>query len=121
MNPFIQILAGWAILALLMPLIILGGIYGGVFTPTEAAVVAVFYGLIVGLFIYREIKVKDLKDILASSAITTSVIMIIIANASLFGWIMTRERVPQMFSTVGGFASRYSHIRTAATTRCAFV
>ncbi len=87
-----------AILALLMPLIILGGIYGGVFTPTEAAVVAVFYGLIVGLFIYRETKISDLKNILASSAITTSVIMIIIANASLFGWIMTRERVPQMIA-----------------------
>lgn len=84
-----------AILALLMPLIILGGIYGGVFTPTEAAVVAVFYGLIVGIFVYHELKLKDLKKIFAESTITTATIMIIIANASTFGWIMTREQVPQ--------------------------
>ncbi len=83
-----------AVLALLMPLIILGGIYGGVFTPTEAAVVAVFYGLVVGMFIYREIKLKDLKNILANSAVTTAIIMIIISNAATFGWLMTRERIP---------------------------
>lgn len=87
-----------AILALLMPVIILGGIYGGVFTPTEAAVVAVFYGLAVGMFIYREIRPKDLKQILANSAITTATIMIIISNAATFGWIMTRERIPVMIA-----------------------
>ena len=84
-----------AILALLMPVIILGGIYGGVFTPTEAAVVAVFYGLIIGLFVYRELNIRNLKTILEESTITTATIMIIIANASTFGWIMTREQVPQ--------------------------
>lgn len=89
-----------AILALLMPVIILGGIYGGIFTPTEAAVVAVFYGLIVGMFVYRELKLKDLKKIFAESTITTSTIMIIIANASTFGWIMTREQVPQKIAEV---------------------
>lgn len=87
-----------AILALLMPVIILGGIYGGVFTPTEAAVVAVVYGLIVGLFIYREIKWKDLINIFTSSIVTTSVIMFIIAGASIFGYLLTRERVPAMFT-----------------------
>lgn len=83
-----------AVLALLMPVIILGGIYGGIFTPTEAAVVAVFYGGVIGLFVYREIKISDLKKIFTESTITTATIMIIIANASTFGWIMTREQIP---------------------------
>jgi C4-dicarboxylate transporter DctM subunit len=87
-----------ALLALIMPLIILGGIYGGVFTPTEAAVVAVFYGLIVGGFIYREITFKNIGGILVNSAVTTSTIMIIIATASTFGWIMTRERIPLLIA-----------------------
>lgn len=84
-----------AILALLMPVIILGGIYGGIFTPTEAAVVAVVYGLIVGLIIYREIKWKDLSGIFTSSVITSAVILFIIAGASVFGYYLTRERVPR--------------------------
>ncbi|MFS0820231.1 TRAP transporter large permease [Bacillus sp. 1P02SD] len=83
-----------AILAILMPVIILGGIYGGVFTPTEASVVAVVYGLIVGLFIYREIKWKDLPEIFIQSAVTSAVIMFIIACASIFGFILTREQIP---------------------------
>lgn len=92
-----------AFLALLMPVIILGGIYGGFFTPTEAAVVAVVYAFIVGVFVYREVKWKDLVDIFSRSSITTSIIMIIIANAGMFGWILTREQIPQkvaeMFTT----------------------
>ncbi|TLS38429.1 TRAP transporter large permease [Pseudalkalibacillus caeni] len=84
-----------AILALLMPGIILGGIYGGIFTPTEAAGVAVVYAFIVGFFVYRELKFKNLIDVFARSAITTSIIMIIISTAGLFGWILTRERIPQ--------------------------
>ena len=83
-----------ALLALFMPVIILGGIYGGIFTPTEAAVVAVVYGLIVGVFIYREIKLKDLVSIFASSVVVTSVIMFIIAGASVFGYYLTRQRIP---------------------------
>ncbi|THE10556.1 TRAP transporter large permease [Bacillus timonensis] len=83
-----------AILAILMPVIILGGIYGGVFTPTEASVVAVVYGLIVGLFIYREIKWKDLPEVFIQSAVTSAVIMFIIACASIFGFILTREQIP---------------------------
>ena len=82
--------AGWA---LLMPVIILGGIYGGVF-PTEASAVAVFYALIVGVVIYREIKVKDLYAILRKSAISSAVIMFIIANAGLFAFLITRAGVP---------------------------
>lgn len=87
-----------AILALIMPVIILGGIYGGIFTPTEAAAVAVVYAFIVGFFVYREIKIKDLVDIFQKSAITTAVIMIIISTAGLFGWILTRERIPQQIA-----------------------
>ncbi|CAG7635729.1 C4-dicarboxylate TRAP transporter large permease protein DctM [Paenibacillus solanacearum] len=83
-------------LALLMPVIILGGIYGGVFTPTEAAGVAVGYAFIVGVLIYKEIKLKQIFHILTQSTVTTATIMFIISSAGLFGWIITRENVPQM-------------------------
>ena len=83
--------AGWA---LLMPVIILGGIYGGIFTPTEASAVAVFYALIVGMVIYREIKLKDLMVILRKSVLSSAVIMFIIANAGLFAFLITRAGVP---------------------------
>jgi tripartite ATP-independent transporter DctM subunit len=83
--------AGWA---LLMPVIILGGIYGGVFTPTEASAVAVFYALAVGMLIYREIKLKDLVIILRKSVMSSAVIMFIIANAGLFAFLITRAGVP---------------------------
>ena len=83
--------ASWA---LLMPVIILGGIYGGVFTPTEASAVAVFYSLIVGLLIYREIKLPDLLVILRKSVLSSAVIMFIIANAGLFAYLITRAGVP---------------------------
>jgi tripartite ATP-independent transporter DctM subunit len=83
--------ASWA---LLMPVIILGGIYGGVFTPTEASAVAVFYALAVGMLIYREIKIKDLFIILRKSVMSSAVIMFIIANAGLFAFLITRAGVP---------------------------
>ena len=83
-----------SILALLMPIIILGGIYGGIFTPTEAANVAVVYGLVVGLYVYRELQWKDLPEILKSSAISSAMVMLIIATASAFGLILTREAIP---------------------------
>jgi len=78
---------------LLMPFIILGGIYGGIFTPTEAAAVAVVYGLIVGLFIYKTIKLKDLFDLIIDSASTTATVMFITAAASLFAYVLTRARL----------------------------
>jgi len=81
--------------ALLMPGIILGGIIGGVFTPTEAAVVAAVYGLIIGLFVYRELSIMDLPKVLAKAAVTTSTVMLLIATANIFGWILTAEQVPQ--------------------------
>lgn len=87
-----------AILAILMPVIILGGIYGGIFTPTEGSVVAVVYGLIVGLLIYKEIKWKDLPEIFISSAVTSAVILFIISCASIFGFLLTREQIPAQIS-----------------------
>ena len=81
-------------LALLMPIIILGGIYGGVFTPTEAAAVAVFYALVVGMLIYREISLQSLMLVLRKSVISSAVIMFIIANAGLFAFLITRAGVP---------------------------
>ena len=84
--------AGWA---LLMPVIILGGIYGGIFTPTEAAVIAVFYALTVGLFVHRELKLADLAAVLRKSVISSAVIMFIIANAGLFAFLITRAGVPE--------------------------
>lgn len=84
-----------AILALLMPVIILGGIYAGIFTPTEASVVAVVYGFVIGTFVYRQINWESLKKILVESVVTTSVILFIISAASMFGMLLTREQIPQ--------------------------
>ena len=89
-----------AALALLMPVIILGGIYGGVFTPTEASVAAVFYALFVGVGIYRETKLADLPRVLQKSVISSAVIMFIIANAGLFSFLITRAGIPDM---IGAF------------------
>lgn len=75
--------AFWGLFA---PVIILGGIYGGIFTPTEAAVVAVFYGSLVGLFVYRNVTLRILYEVLRDSAVSTSVVMIIVAFAGLFAW-----------------------------------
>jgi C4-dicarboxylate transporter, DctM subunit len=82
-------------LALFMPVIILGGIYKGIFTPTEASVVAVIYGFVVCMFIYRELKWKDVLPILGKSAVSTSIIMLIVAFAAIFGYILTANQVPQ--------------------------
>ncbi len=88
--------AGWA---LLMPVVILGGIYGGIFTPTEASVVAVFYALVVGLAVHRELQIKDLVRVLRKSVISSAVIMFIIANAGLFAFLITRAGIPDLIGT----------------------
>ena len=75
--------AFWGLMA---PVIILGGIYGGIFTPTEAAVVAVFYGFFVGAFIYRNLSLQVLYEVLRDSAVSTAVVMIVVAFAGLFAW-----------------------------------
>lgn len=83
-----------AIWALLMPIIILGGIYGGIFTPTEAAAVTCIYGLIVGFLVYKELNFKCLYEILKDSAASSAMIMIIVACAASFGFVITREMIP---------------------------
>jgi C4-dicarboxylate transporter, DctM subunit len=83
-----------AFFALMMPVIVLGGIYGGVTTPTEASVVAVVYALVAGLFIHREIGIKDLLPVFKKSVVSSAVIMFIIATASLFSYLLNRQGVP---------------------------
>ncbi len=78
---------------LLMPVIILGGIYGGIFTPTEAAAVSAVYGLIIGVFVYRTIKLKQFIRILIDTASTTATVMFITAAATLFAYVLTRARI----------------------------
>ncbi|TMW72292.1 TRAP transporter large permease [Alteribacter natronophilus] len=80
--------------ALLMTVIILYGILGGFFTPTEASVVAVLYALLVGLFIYRDLKVSQLPKIILNSMVSTASIMILVGFANLFGWILVAEQIP---------------------------
>lgn len=90
---------------LMMPVIILGGILGGVFTPTEAAAAGVLYALLVGFFIYRELRLPALWIILRDTAIMSGGVMLIVANASLFSWILAAEQVPQLVaSLITGFS-----------------
>ncbi|HEX5565104.1 MAG TPA: TRAP transporter large permease, partial [Sporosarcina sp.] len=80
--------------ALLIPVIILGGIYGGYFTPTEAAVIAVVYGLFASVVLYRELRIKDLPKVMVDSALTTATVLIIVGTATAFGRYLTIEQVP---------------------------
>ncbi len=84
-----------AIWAIITPLILIGGVFGGIFTPTESAVVAVVYAIAVGIFVYKDMKWSDLPQIFLRSAKTAVSIMFIIANASLFAYVLTYERIPQ--------------------------
>ncbi len=85
------------------PVIILGGIYGGVFTPTEAAAVAVVYGLAVGLWVYRDIRLRDLPEILWTSARTSAVVMTIVVMASVFAWVLTDQGIAEDAAAGLGF------------------
>lgn len=101
-GPYVR--AVWAALkraslSLFLPVIILGGIFGGIFTATEAAVVAVFYALFLSLFVYREIGARDLPRIFAGAAVTSSVVMIIVAFAAMFAFALHLLRAPQ---AIGG-------------------
>lgn len=89
-----------ALLALLMPVIILGGIYSGIFTPTEAAAVAVVYSFIISVFVYKELDIKSLGRVFGSAALTTAVIMIIVAGAGLMSWFLTVNMIPQSAAEV---------------------
>jgi len=81
--------------ALLAPVIIIGGILGGIFTPTEAAVVAVFYALLVGVFYYRALNFRNIAQVIVNSATTTAVLLFIIGSANVFAWVLTAEQIPQ--------------------------
>ncbi|MGE4296899.1 MAG: TRAP transporter large permease [Desulfovibrionaceae bacterium] len=80
--------------ALMTPVIIIGGIYGGIFTPTEAAAVAAVYGIVVGLFVYRELKLRDFPKIIFQAVIGTTLIMFIVGAAKVFGWMLTNLEIP---------------------------
>lgn len=88
-----------AIPGLLIPVIILGGIYGGIFTPTEAGAVASVYALVVGVFVYRELKFKDLPKVFLESGVSTAVIMFIVGVASLFSYVITVEGIADAISS----------------------
>jgi C4-dicarboxylate transporter, DctM subunit len=83
-----------ASLAILMPVLILGGIYGGLFTATEASVVAVVYGLLIGLYVYKELRWSDILPLLGRSAVTSSIILLIVGFAAIFAYILTVNQVP---------------------------
>jgi C4-dicarboxylate transporter DctM subunit len=96
-----------AIWALIMPVIILGGIYAGIFTPTESAVVAVVYGMLVCLAVYKEISLKSVWEIIESTATGTANLMILVVTAQMFGWLISYYQIPQavtnfMLSFVSG-------------------
>ncbi|HHZ03065.1 MAG TPA: TRAP transporter large permease [Tissierellia bacterium] len=92
--------------SLLVPVIILGGIYGGIFTPTEAAAVAVIYGFVIGVFVHKDLKISELPQVLADSALTTATVMIIVGTATTFGRILTIERIPVMVAeAIAAFSS----------------
>lgn len=84
-----------SLVALLMPVIILGGIYSGIFTATESAAIACLYGIVIGLFFYRTLTLKSLFNILRNSAESTALILFLMGAASLFSFIIAREEVPQ--------------------------
>lgn len=80
---------------LIMPLIILGGIFSGYFTPSEAAAVAVVYSMLVSLFLYRDLTLKDVGKIMLGSAKTSSIIMLIISCSGIFGWVLANWKIPE--------------------------
>ena len=88
-----------AIIPLIMPVIILGGILSGIFTATEASGIAVVYSLIIGFFVYRNLKLIDLKEISISTAKTTGMVFLVIACANMFNWVISIERIPQLIET----------------------
>lgn len=94
-----------AVLALLMPVIIIGGIISGIFTATESGVIAVFYALIISIFVYREISLKDFWAVLKSSASTTAGIIFLISSAAIFIWYINYESIPTQLMNIMGFAA----------------
>ncbi len=95
----VQILADGG-LAVLMPVIILGGILGGVFTPTEASAVAVVYGLVVSLFVYKELAIQELPAVFLEAAKLTGMVMLVLGMASVFGFVLAFERIPHQLAAM---------------------
>lgn len=94
-----------ALLALIMPIIIIGGIVSGIFTATESGVIAVLYAIIIGMFVYKEITMKDLLPILLDTAKTTATIIFLIGTAALFIWFLSYHSIPnQIINIMGGVA-----------------
>lgn len=87
-----------ALLSLLLIIIVIGGILGGIFTATEAAAIAVLYSFILAIFVYREVKCKDLPEILLQSGRTTAVVMLLIGASSAMSWLLTTQNIPQSVS-----------------------
>jgi tripartite ATP-independent transporter DctM subunit len=85
--------------ALITPVIIIGGVLGGICTPTEAGAISAVYALFISIFIYKELKLKDVPKILFDSMITSGVILLIVSTASVFGWCLTYERLPQQVAS----------------------
>lgn len=97
-----------AIWAIFMPVIILGGVYSGIFTPTEAAAVAAGYSFIVGKFVYKDLRMSEFLGVVGNAAVTTATIMFLVANAGLLAWLMGRLNVPQQ---VAAFFTTFAHNR----------
>jgi C4-dicarboxylate transporter DctM subunit len=95
----VAVAAKRAALSLLMPVIVLGGIYGGVFTPTEAAVVSAAYALVLGLFVYRQVRMKDLPEIFFTSGLTSAVVLLIVALAAVLAYALAIYQVPQTLAS----------------------
>jgi len=85
---------------LIMPLIIIGGIIGGLFTPTEASAVAVFYGILLTLIFNRKVTLKDIKDLFKRSVITASTVLLLSASSNIFGWILATEQIPESLGNI---------------------
>lgn len=86
--------------ALLMPVIILGGIYGGVFTPTEAAAVAVVYGMVLALLVYRDLALRDLPALILDAFVTSAVVMVVLGATAALAWLITLEQVPAQLTAL---------------------
>ena len=99
---------GDGVIAMVMPGIIFGAIFGGITTVTEAAVVAVLYAAIVGMAVYKQIKVRDLPTIILAGTVNTAMCMLLIGCATVFSWVMTVERVPQLVAKVVALISTSS-------------
>ncbi|MDT8900532.1 TRAP transporter large permease [Anaeroselena agilis] len=85
--------AFWGVMT---PVIILGGIYGGIFTPTEAAGIAVIYAFIIGVFVHRELKLGDLPRILVDTGVSSAVVMLIVSSAAVFSWLLANQNIPAL-------------------------